>query len=95
MSERYPVYISSDGKGYYATIPDFRNYTEGKTPEDLMHMAEDAICSLAIAKEDLGQPIPEPFSEEYTPEANETLTYVDVDFAAYRHTIGSKVSGKA
>lgn len=90
MAKIYPIYISNDDKSYFATIPDFQNYTEGKTLEDVVYMAKDAICSLAIAKEDLGQPVPEPFSEKYTPEANETLAYVDVDFTAYRRTVNAK-----
>ena len=80
MKRTYPIYISHDDEGYYATLPDFKNHTEGDSLEDVMYMAKDAICSLAMTKEDLGRPIPDPFSVDYTPEPDETIAYIDIDF---------------
>ena len=80
---KYPVYISRDDNGYYVFLPDFQNFTEGKTLEEAVYMARDAICSLAIIKEELGQTVPPPFSVDYRPGPNERLICVDVDFAAY------------
>ena len=80
----YPVYIQECEGCYCVRIPDFDQYTEGHTIGEAMMMARDCISSLGIYYEDEGKQIPAPFSVDSSPEGNEKLYMIDVDFSTER-----------
>lgn len=84
MARVYPVILSKENNGYFVTIPDFDVNTEGKTLEDAIFMARDAIGILGIEMEDEGEKLPNPFSRKYEKGLNDIETLVDVDFEEYR-----------
>jgi predicted RNase H-like HicB family nuclease len=81
----YPVYLTAVGDGSYSVyVPDIDRYTQGKDLADAIYMARDLIGSMDIAEADLGRELAAPFSSGYRPGGDEVLSYVDIDFAAYR-----------
>ena len=84
MAVVYPVILSKDKDGYFVTIPDFDINTEGKTLEEAIFMARDAIGINGLQLEDEGKKLPEPFSTKYQKEKDDIETLVDVDLTEYR-----------
>lgn len=84
MAVVYPVILSKDQDGYFVTIPDFDINTEGKTLEEAIFMARDAIGINGLQLEDEGKELPEPFSCKYQKEKDDIETLVDVDLTEYR-----------
>lgn len=80
----YPVILSTNGDGYFVTVPDFNINTEGKDVADAIAMARDAIGLNALQLEDDGKAAPEPYSQHYQVQDDDMLTLVDVDMADYR-----------
>ena len=83
----YPVILSKDGDDYLVYIPDFDMDTEGKSLEDAIFMARDAIGLMGIQYEDEGKQIPEASDAQKfyrEKKENDIITLVDVDFAEYR-----------
>lgn len=82
----YPVVLKpfEKGKGYLVRIPDFDIETEGKSIEDAIYMARDAIGLMGITYEDENKTIPLPNSVKFKQSKNVICTYVDVDFVQYR-----------
>ncbi len=84
MAVVYPVIMSKDKDVYFVTIPDFDINTEGKTLEEAIFMARDAIGINGLQMEDEGKELPIPFSCDYQKEKDDIETLVDVDFDEYR-----------
>lgn len=95
MKRAYPTFIKKDKKDYLVYVPDLEIFTEGKSLEDAMEMARDAIGLAGISLEDDGREVPPASDYETAIEAakkhtnifdftGEVLTLVDVDFIEYR-----------
>ena len=84
MATVYPVILSKDGNGYFVTIPDFDINTEGNDLADAIFMARDAIGLMGIQYQDDLQPLPVPFSKDFSLCEGDIETLVDVDFDEYR-----------
>lgn len=80
----YPVIMSRDGKGYFVTIPDLDVNTEGKSLEEAIFMARDAIGINILQLEDEGKELPKPFSRKCEKENDDIMTLVDVNMDEYR-----------
>ena len=90
MKKVYPVILTPCREGGYSVaIPDFEINTQGEDLAEAIFMARDAISLCAICREDdLGQPLPEPSTVPLRPAGpDDIVTYVDVDFDAYRKEI--------
>ena len=84
MIKVYPVILTKTEEGYVVNVPDFDVDTQGKDMGEAIYMARDVIGLMGIDKEDDGIEVPEPNSVSYTLEKDDIVTYVDVDFVAYR-----------
>lgn len=86
MKEVYKIVLTPEENGSYTVfVPDFDSGTQGENLADAMYMARDMIGIVGITLQDMGKDIPAPSTAECVAEANEIVTYVDVDFAEYRH----------
>lgn len=86
MLKAYPIILkpSNDG-GFIVDIPSFDISTQGEDITECITMARDAIGLMGIDMEDDDKEIPEPIKvDSATLNDNEIVTFVDVDFAAYR-----------
>lgn len=84
MRKAYKIVLTPTEQGYVVTVPDFNCNTQGEDIAEALFMARDVIGAMGMAWEDMGKEIPVPDSVEFQAEANEIVTYVDVDFAEYR-----------
>lgn len=96
MKTAYPIFIAENNNDYLVFVPDMEIYTEGKSFVDAIEMARDAIALKGLSYEDEGIEMPKPSDKKGAmaiakADADETfdfsqgiLTYVDVDFVAYR-----------
>lgn len=86
MKNAYPVVFTPYPEGgYMAYVPDFDINTEGISFADAIYMARDAIGLVGITLEDEGKSIPVPSSlDSVHKEADDLISFVDVDFAEYR-----------
>ena len=108
MSERkaYPTLIKQWGDDFLVYVPDLDIYTEGVSFPDAIAMARDAIGLKGIDLEDDSKGVPEPSTMEEAldkarNDADEDfdysdgiMTFVDVDFAAYRNKIRNRAVKK-
>lgn len=108
MSERkaYPALIKQCGDDFLVFVPDLCIYTEGSSFPDAIAMARDAIGLKGIDLEDDSKSTPEPSTMEEAldkarNDADEDfdysdgiMTFVDVDFAAYRSRIRNRAVKK-
>lgn len=91
MREAYKIILTPEENGSYTVfVPDFDSRTQGKSIADAMYMARDMIGIMGITLQDMGKDIPIPGTAECSPEENEIVTYVDVDFAEYRRKHDNK-----
>lgn len=90
MKEAYPIIISEESDGYYVSIPNFNIATQGSSIADSISMARDAIGLMGIDMEDDGKDLPKPDSSNVTPNKNDILTLVDVDFVEYRKRVDNR-----
>lgn len=90
MKEAYPIIISEESDGYYVSIPDFNIATQGSSIADSISMARDAIGLMGIDMEDDGKDLPKPGSSNITPNKNDIVTLVDVDFIEYRKRVDNR-----
>lgn len=59
---------AADGGGFLAFAPDLPGcMSDGKTPQEALANAQDAIACWLDAARELGKPIPEPSREEPLP----------------------------
>lgn len=84
MTKVYPVILTPTNHGYVVTVPDLDINTQGKDLAEAIYMARDAIGLWGICEQDDGRNIPEPSISEPPHEANELVSWVDIDFAKYR-----------
>lgn len=85
MKQIYPIILTPEKEGGYSVnIPDLEIGTQGETIAECMEMARDAIGLWGICEQDQGRAIPAASSISPAHAADEILTLVDVDFAAYR-----------
>lgn len=81
-----------DKGGYMIYVPDFDIVTQSDPDASAINewlvsaieMARDAIGLKGITLQDMGKSIPEPGQVQYTLDNDDIITYVDVDFVAYR-----------
>ena len=91
MRQAYKIILTPEENGSYTVfVPDFDCGTQGKNLADAMYMARDVIGIMGITRQDMGKDIPEPDTAECAPEANDVVTYVDVDFGEYRRKHDNK-----
>ena len=69
---------------YTVDIPDLQIGTQGENIADCIAMARDAIGIWGIATQDDNEEIPAPSGIITCPEPDAIVTYVDIDFDAYR-----------
>ena len=102
MKKAYPTLIAQNGKDFLVYVPDMEINTEGKSVEDAIAMARDAIGLMGICMEDDGEKLPAPSTQEKAAakakEDTEIFDYsqgistlVDVDFVEYRKQLDNKV----
>jgi len=84
MIKVYPVILTPSKSNYVVTVPDLDINTQGKDLAEAIFMARDAIGLWGICRQDLEKPIPEPSVTEPPHEANELVSWVDIDFDKYR-----------
>lgn len=106
MKKAYPIFIKQSGKDFLVYVPDMDIYTEGKSVENAIEMAEDAIGLKGIDIEDSGLHLPEPSTYENAlvlakKEADGDFdfsdgiqTLVNVDFVEYRKRLDSTLVKK-
>lgn len=85
MKQIYPIVLTPEKEGGYSVlVPDLQIGTQGETIAECIEMARDAIGLWGICEQDQGREIPG--ASDLTPAhaADEIITLVDVDFAAYR-----------
>ena len=99
MKMAYPVFIKQSGEYNLVYIPDFDGTTEGFGLADAIEMARDYIGLSGTTFYDKGEEYPMPSSETKAREkvrsrdadsfdfSDGILTYVDIDFDAYRKKI--------
>lgn len=91
MREAYKIVLTPEENGSYTVfVPDFDRGTQGENLADAMYMARDLIGIMGITLQDIGKDIPAPGTAECIAEANEIITYMDVDFAEYRRKNDNK-----
>ena len=84
MFKVYPVILTPTNSGYVVTVPDLDINTQGKDLAEAVYMARDAIGIWGISEQDDVRLIPEPSTTEPSHEANELISWVDIDFEKYR-----------
>lgn len=94
MKEAYPVVITKENDGYFASIPDFNIDTQGTSVVNAIAMARDAIGLMGIDLEDDGKEIPKPNSVKVQVGENYTVTLVDVDFTEYYRKVDNRAVKK-
>ncbi|MDD4112406.1 MAG: type II toxin-antitoxin system HicB family antitoxin [Herbinix sp.] len=90
MKEAYPIIIAEESDGYYVSIPDFDIATQGSSIADSIAMARDAIGLMGIDMEDDGKELPKPGTAIVSPNKDDTVTLVDVDFTDYRKLVNNR-----
>ena len=102
MKQAYPTFIAQSGSDFLVYVPDLDLYTEGKSVEDAMDMARDAIGLKGIDMEDDGKTIPAPsnYSDALRKAQEDTedfdystgiITLIDVDFVKYRRQVENRM----
>ena len=84
MIKVYPIILTPDTGGYVVSVPDLDINTQGADLAEALGMARDAIGAWGICQEDAGRAIPEPSKSEPPHEADELVSWVDIDFDKYR-----------
>lgn len=100
MTHAYPAFIRQNGGDYLVYIPDVDHWTEGRSFADAITMARDLLgCCGMDWKSDKDAPTPSSPTEALKKaQAREVelgtfkysegvLTYVDIDFDAYRKRV--------
>lgn len=105
MKQVYPTFILNTNDGsehpFLVCVPDMEIFTEGDTFADAIEMARDAIGLTGISMEDSKEELPAPSDQAAAIEkvkhdtedidfSKGILTYVDVDFSAYRKKVDTK-----
>lgn len=98
MKKVYPVIFTKTKNVILVEVPDLDILTEGRSIEDAIDMARDAIGICGISKQDNGEAIPK--SSEitdidvrkgtFTDSGDSYVSLVDIDFDEYRRKIDNK-----
>lgn len=89
----YPVFIKKDKKTYLVYLPDVNSYTEGNSMYDAVNMARDLLGTLSLENNSMPKPSSADKAQKIATTladdkefkySDGTVTYVDVDFDAYR-----------
>ena len=82
----YPVVITppSEDNFFLAYVPDIDRMTQGETFAEVLEMAQDLISVHGIALQDDNRAIPEPSTVEPPHKPNQMVSWLPVDFNAYR-----------
>ena len=98
MREACQVIFTKKKNGtYLVEVPDLDCITEGKSMNDAINMARDAIGLKGIDMEDNGQKIPKASKTIdikkgiFYGKGDTIISYVDVDFDDYRKSIDNKI----
>lgn len=95
MGETYKIILTPEENGSYTVfVPDFGSGTQGENLADVMYMARDLIGTMGITLQDMGKDIPVSGVAECSPEENEIVTYVNVDFIEYRQKHDNKLKSR-
>lgn len=84
MVKAYPVILTPAKCGYVVSVPDLNINTQGKDIAEAVYMARDAIGLWGICEQDANRPVPEPSATEPPHNADEMVSWVDIDLAEYR-----------
>ena len=88
MTRVYPVILTPVKigleDGYSVHVPDLGIGTQGCNLAEAIFMVRDAIGLWGICEQDDGREIPEASVVEPPHEAEELVSWVDIDFAKYR-----------
>jgi predicted RNase H-like HicB family nuclease len=84
MTAAYPIVLTPDTGGYVVYVPDLDINTQGNSLTEALYMARDAIGAWGVCQQDAERPIPVPSPAEPAHEANELVSWVDIDFDKYR-----------
>lgn len=84
MTKVYPIILTPTDQGYVVTVPDLDINTQGKDLAEAIYMARDAIGLWGICEQDDGRIISEPSASDPSHEADELVSWVDIDFTKYR-----------
>ncbi|GHU40799.1 hypothetical protein FACS1894111_02040 [Clostridia bacterium] len=92
----YPVVITPPGEDNYflAYVPDIDRMTQGETLAEVLEMAQDLISIHGITLQDDNQSIPEPSTVEPPHKQGELVSWIPVDFSAYRRANETKAVHK-
>lgn len=88
----YPVVITppKTDKFYLVNVPDIDSMTQGYSLAEALDMAKDLISVHGVLLQDDGKKIPEPSTVEPPHEKDELVSWVSVDFDAYRRAYDTK-----
>ena len=88
MTKVYSIILTpteiDEQDGYAVYVPDLKINTQGHDLAEAIYMARDAIGMWGICEQDDGREIPEPSTVQPECEANEIVSWIDIDFAKYR-----------
>ena len=93
----YPVIIIPTGENdYYVKLPDMDIGTQGKSIENAIEMARDAICLMAVDMLEDKKTIPaaSELSDIKSDENGAIVTLVDADVTAYKRMLDKRAIRK-
>jgi predicted RNase H-like HicB family nuclease len=92
----YPVVITppKEDNFFLAYAPDIDRMTQGETFAEVLEMAHDLICLHAVSLQDGGRQMPTPSTVEPARKDDELVSWVAVDFDAYRRSIETRAVHK-
>ena len=84
MTKVFPIVLTPTQRGYVVSVPDLNIDTQGSGLAEAIFMARDAIGLWGISEQDAVRSIPEPSLTEPPHNAEELVSWVDIDFDEYR-----------
>jgi predicted RNase H-like HicB family nuclease len=92
----YPVIITPPRTDdfYVVSVPDIDRMTQGYSLAEALDMAEDLISVHGVSLQDNGEAVPEPSMTEPPHSTGEFISWVRVDFDAYRRAHDTKAVHK-
>ena len=92
----YPAIFTEDEAGYSVRFPDVDGcFTSGRSLQEALEMAEDAMCLMLYDMEESGEAIPAASGvNNVQTEPGEFVSLIGCDTLAYRKRYGSKAVKK-
>lgn len=92
----YPAIFTEDEDGYSVRFPDVDGcFTSGRSLQEALEMAEDALCLMLYDMEESGEGIPAASGvNNVQTEPGEFVSLIGCDTLAYRKRYGSKAVKK-